>query len=60
MTTNRKFEYAAALRSRIALLVALVVHIALIGFLLLKSEIGKSIFTKTKLPTEQTEQKPRV
>ncbi len=60
MTMNRKFEYAAALRSRIALLVALVVHFALIGFLLLKSEIGTSIFTKPKLPTEQMEQKPRV
>jgi hypothetical protein len=58
MTTNRKFEYAAALRSRIALLVALVVHIALIGFLVLKSEDVPSIFSKMISPTKKVENRP--
>ncbi|MBK9015672.1 MAG: hypothetical protein IPM82_17285 [Saprospiraceae bacterium] len=58
MMTNRKFENAAALRSRIALLVALVVHIALIGFLVLRSENSSGISAKTKEPINPAQPRP--
>lgn len=37
MVTNRKFEKAAAYRSRVAVLVTLLVHLGLAAFLLLRS-----------------------
>ncbi len=59
MTTNRKFENAAALRSRIALLVTLVVHLALIGFLVLQSEKSEEILSKIQSPTAKIVDKPK-
>lgn len=58
MTTNRKFEKAAAFRSRVALLVALVIHLTLIGYLVLRKEGSPSIFTKITSPTEQAQNRP--
>ena len=60
MTTNRKFEKEAMLRSRIALLVALVIHFALLGFFVFNSEDTASTFNKAVAPTKQALDKPRV
>lgn len=60
MTTNRKFEYAAQLRSRLALLAALVIHLALIGFLVFRNGNALDFTKKSKTPASQAELKPRV
>jgi hypothetical protein len=39
MITNRKFEREAAYRSRLAILVALVFHLVLLGYFVFKPEI---------------------
>jgi hypothetical protein len=58
MTMNRKFENAAAFRSRVALLVALVIHLTVIGYLVLRKEGSQAIFTKKTSPTEQPHNRP--
>jgi hypothetical protein len=60
MTTNRKFENAALLRSRVALLAALVIHLALIGFLVFRNGNTLTFTKKSKAPASQAELKPRV
>jgi len=58
MMTNRKFERAATLRSRVALLAALAIHIALISYLLLRNEKGFGVFDKADSLSAQTQPRP--
>jgi len=58
MTTNQKFENEARFRSRLAMLITIVIYLSAIGFIWFFNGNELDILSKIKADDQQTELKP--